>query len=1083
MNKKMLTGCFAFALVAQLASAQVKVTGRVVSADDGQPIVGASIIVEGTRVGTISSADGSFTLNNVQDGKKLKVSYLGMTPQVVVVGPNLQIALKGDSRALNEVVVTAQGLTRQKRSLGYAAQEIKADELTTVHETNLNNALAGKIAGARFVGGSSTKFDEGSIVLRGVTSLTDQAGAAPIYVVDGVITSASAVNMDDVASLNVLKGPAATALYGVQGGNGAIIITTKGFAAGKSHQEINVSHTLTWDLAYNHVKLQKEYGGGYLGGNAEDLPVYTWKEGDPEDFKALDGMHYYDYADDASWGPKFDPNVQVLPAVAWDKTSPYFGKTQAWVNRLDLKDFYHTGITNTTNVSFAKSGKDYSTRISFSNVNIKGITPNSDAQRRFASIKSTFTPMKNLRVTASYFYTYKKNHNAAEEEYGGSNPMADYLQWGHTNVDLKQYKDYKRPDGSFRTWNINQANGVMSDFTAAYHESPFTLYNENNRTVVTQYHVISGDAEYSLPYNLKLGFKVMDNIYTYYADKKAPKTIGITPVYQQWQTQRSDLYLQGRLTWDDRFLENRLALNAAAFVEERIYHRESNNVFTRDGMMSDGFWNVSNSVGLSGGANTSTRQKTQSIFGTASAGWDDTYYAEFSLRNDWNSTLPTDDNSYLYGGVSASVIASNWFQDADWLSFWKLRASMAQVGSSLNPYRLSSTYRFSKRYGSVSTMYGYPVLIDKDIKPAITTSYEIGTEFSLFRHRVWGDINYYRRDTKNQIINVTTSAFSGYSSQLTNAGLIRNEGWEISLGFTPVKTKDFQWDVEGNFARNRNKLVSLTDGMNRYRLWGFSFVDYVYNYAEVGKPMGELYTSRNLATDPQGRLILKEQTNPETIATYGKYTPVVDTSTEKDLGSIQPDFTGGFSTTLKYKNLTLHASFDYQVGGKLVSITNMWGEGSGLFASTAGKNDKGGDVRGSLSENGGVRLDGVVSDGKGGYTPVTSYVDANYYFQSVKSYLWAPYTYDATYVKMRELSLTYALPKAWISHLGITAASVSFIATNPWLVYSKVPNIDPSEAGPVANMDPTLGTSSYGGLEQAQSMSSRSFGLSINLTF
>ena len=1084
MEKRLFSFLACLLLSMGMAFAQTKVSGTVVSQQDGEPIVGASVLVEGTKTGTVTDVDGHFELSVQSGGSKLKFSYLGMKSKVLPAGANMKVILIPDDQTLNDVVVTAQGLARQKRSLGYATTKIDSKDLTSVNEGNLNNALVGKVAGARFVGGSGAKFDEGKIVLRGVTSIptvpsdtklrTYSSGSDPIYVIDGVISSSSSVDMNDVASVNVLKGPAATALYGVRGGNGAVIITTKGGSAGQERQEVNIGHTIEWTTAYIHADLQKEYGGGYL--NNSGLKTYQWKVGDPDSYKQFNGRKYYDYADDSSWGPKFDGSL-YMTAASWDETSPYFGQQDTWSSHLNLKDLFNTGVSNTTNASFDKSGKDYAVHVALGSSNMAGVDPNSGAQRRFANAKMTFSPLKNLKVNFDYKYTYKKNHNAATEGYGndGNNPYSELLQWGNTNVDLKQYKDYVRSDGTFRTWNITSP----TDFTPAFHDSPYAVYNEINDINKRQYNVIAADFEYSLPYNIKIGWKTTADIHTYIETYNTPTLTGITAAHKQWQEQSSDIYNQGRITWRDAFVDGKLNMDAALFLESRYYHYEGANVFTQDGLLMPNLYNTGNSVGTAHGDDaglTTTydaflnytgtqKQKTQSIFGTYSAGWADTYYIELSLRNDWNSTLPTNNNSYLYGGASVSAIASNWFHHGDWLNYWKLRGSFAQVGSALDPYELSTIYNFGTRYGSTATLYNNPILIDSDIKPSITTSYEIGTEFSLFNNRLWGDINFYRRDTKNQIITVPTSASSGYSSRLTNAGLIRNGGFEVSLGGSPVKTKDWEWKVDANIAHNSNKLVSLTDGMTRYTLDSEGFYGSLYSYAEVGKPIGALYTSRNWNYNSDGKIIMTDNGD-------GTYTPQIDKTTERYMGNIQPKVTGGFSTSLRWKDLTMHASLDFRFGGKIASVTNMWLAGSGLAKRTAGINDKGKDLRGLVSDGGGVRIDGVVKNSDGSYTNVTTYMDAMEYFQNYESTLWEPYVYNASYIKLRELSLAYSVPTVWLQklHAGLTAASISFVASNPFLIWSDCPNIDPSETNGSA-------------FEMGQAVSTRSFGLSVNLTF
>lgn len=1045
------------------------VAGIVKSEEDGEPIIGASVLVKGTTMGTITDVEGKFTITQVPGkAKVLLVSYVGMKTMEVPITPgNITVEMKSDAQALDEVVVTAQGLSRKQKSLGYSTQQVKAEDLTVARQTDLGNAMAGKIAGARFFGSSGATFDSGKIVLRGTTSINEREGSEPIYVVDGVITESSSVNMDDVASINVLKGPAATAMYGSRGGNGAVIITSKGLKSGEAKTQIDVSHTIQWETPKIYTELQKDYGGGSLGANGE-LNVFHY---DPAtmnpSYEIFDGKSYYDYAHDESWGPKFN-GQEYLPAVAWDPTSPYYGKTVKWENGMDLGDLFRNGLSNVTNVAFSRSGKDHSTRVSYSHTSRKGVQPNSDATRHFLTFKTMFKPADFITVSLDYKYTYRKNHNAATEGYGGSqNALYSYLQWGHTNVDLDMYRDYERADGSYRAWNITSPTNL----TPKYHNNPYAIYDKVNYNKLYQWNVFSGDVALDLPFDLKAGFRVNGNIRNYkYEENKGMNMIKITPYFEEEQNTLLDITVQGRLTWSKHFLDDRLAVDAAMFLEARNYKYDETKAFTRDGMILDNFWNANASLGLAGGATTRTYYKEQSIFGTGTVGWNDTYYLDFSLRNDWTSTLHPDNNSMLYGGVSVAAIASNWLKDVAWLDFWKLRASAAQVGSSVEPYKIYTSYMMTDsddnqvKYNGMSTMYNNANQKNKDLKPTISTSFEIGTEFRMFGGRLYGDINFYNRDSKNQIIDVTTAPQSGYSTRKMNAGLIRNRGYEVSLGGLPIRTKNFDWELNFNLSKNENTLEELVEGIDSYRLKSYGLSSYVYLYAEVGHPIG-VYRGTAWVTDDNGNMILKKQTG-SAAEKYGEYIPQLDTSGKKEIGNFQPDFTGGFSTALRYKNFHFNAAFDFVVGGQIASVTNMNGEGSGLFATTAGKNDKGVDIRASIAEGGGVRVDGVDENGKS----VTAYVEAQQYFK-LKHKIWEPYMYDRTYVKMREVSLAYDVPSAFLkkTKTGINHLSISLFAQNPWLIYSACPNIDISEAG-------------TNWIEGGQAVSTRSWGLTVSLS-
>ena len=1073
MVKKLTFTLMCLATGVGMAVAQkTNVSGVVVSAEDGQPVIGASVIVKGTTIGTVTDFDGKFSLE-VPDGQKtLQISYVGMVQQEVAVRPNVSVRLISDTQNLDEVVVTAQGLTRKEKSLGYSTQQVKADELVQVRTTDLNNALVGKVSGVQFVGSSGATFDEGTIVLRGATSISsDRSDSAPIYVIDGVIADdANGVNMDDVASVNVLKGPAATALYGSRGGNGAIIITTKGGMDGLERMEINVSHTLTVDVPKIYFDLQDKYGGGYMGADAEMNTFHYDPSVHPEYLQALDGVQYYDYNNDASWGPVFDGR-KYAPWYAWDPTDPRFGQTAKWENGLDLYDLYKNGISNTTNVAFSRSGKNHSSRISFSNVSRQGISPNSDASRRYLSARTSFKPIDRLTVSVDYKYTYRHNHNAAYEGYSTFNPLRTYTQWGHTNVDLNDLKEnYIRPDGTFRTWNISS----ITNSTGAFHPNPYAVYEQINRDDIYQYNIFSGDAELEIWNNIKAGIRVNGNIRQYKYERGIPMNIeGETSSYEQTQYMESDIQTQGRITWGDRFVNDRLTVDAAIFFEDRQYSKDQVEAFTRDGLNMNYFYSTAGSAGLAGGNTVKTEMHERSVYGTVTAGWDDTYFIDGSLRNDWSSTLNPNNNSYLYGGLSVAAIASNWFKDAHWLNFWKLRASFAQVGSTLDAYNIYSVYKMRDssddiiKYGQLTNLWIDATLKNENIKPTISTSYEVGTEWRMFDNRFWGDFNFYNRDSKNQIIEMNTTPSSGYTKRIVNAGLIRNRGVELSLGGDIVRTKDWTWTLNANISRNRNTLEELTDGLTDYRMRSYGFGTYTYLYAEVGEPIGVIRgTVYN--RDPEGNIILTQRGD-------GSLVPSVNTSAQENLGNVQPDVTGGFSTSLRFKDFTLGMAFDFQIGGALASASNMFGYGSGLLAETAGYNDKGNPVRSSVESGGGVRVDGVVDNGDGTYTPKTVYMDANSYYQSYYQNAWENFVYKASYLKMRELSVRYNVPTAWLAkhNWGVKAASLSFVASNPWLIYSAVPNLDPSEIGGV----------SYSYLEGGQAPSTKSFGFTVNLTF
>ncbi len=1067
-NLKLVLVCFLMTVASVAFAQNVQITGKVTD-QSGNPVVGAYVVVEGTTTGAVTDSQGNYSISAPRESM-LWFSFFGMKTKDVQIGDQtvIDVVLEDDAMNLDEVVVTAQGLTRKQKAIGYSAQSLSTEQITTTHSSELGNSLAGKIAGAQFWGAGGSTFNEGSIVLRGATSYSDAKGNAPIYVVDGTVTEQGAINMDDVASINVLKGPAATALYGSRGANGAVIVTTKKAEEGRS--VIEFSHTTAVESYYNHIKLNNLYGGGSLtsglsalAADVTDPTSIDWTSAAYLFEDLGDGTYAMDYYSDENWGPRYDGTTLVRSALSWDPTSPYYGKAETWKARLNLSDLARNAWTNTTNVAFSKSVKGMSTRISFTNVDKQGVMYNSKAVRRSFSIASTFKPVSWLNADFSYRYRYRLNKNGAKEGYSAEgNVLCEFTQWGQTNVDISQYKDYKRPDGSWRSWNIKSP----TDLAANFHDNPYATLDNYNSWSTYNYHLIAADVYANLPYNIKVGARVNNYIDNrQYEEKHGTGSINWDPSFRTYHVQSNDFTIQGYATWGGQFVDDRLSVEAAAFAETRQYDYKYLNSYTNGGLNVIDFYNLAASASTYGTNNEEKHFKTRSFFGNATIGWDDFVYVDGSLRYDLDSRLPSNNNGYLYGGASVSFMLSKLI-NASWLDFWKVRASMAQVGSTIDAYQIYPTYTVGTKKNGQTTMYEPSTLKNENVKPTISTSYEVGTEFKLFKNRLWGDINLYRKDTKNDIIDANVLPQSGYAYRKVNAGLVRNQGIEIMLGGTPVNTKDVTWAISANFASNKNKLVELTPDQNEYTIYWARFYYAWYNKAIAGKPIGVISSAARWAKTEDGTPILQAGNS-----TWGEVRPVYDLGTEQEVGNVQPDFTGGLSTSLRVKNVTFSASLDYLKGGKLISWTNMWGTGSGLFASTAEVNNRGVNVREPVAVGGGVYMEGVDEEGK----PMSGYVDAYQYYHAKANYDCDSWAFDRSYVKLREVSIKYDIPAKVLAKLGVglSRASISAVATNPWLIYSACPNLDPSE---IAGVE-------YNYLEGGQAMSTRSFGLTLSVTF
>ncbi len=1069
---KLFLACL-LAVVATAAYAQnITVRGTVTDSSNGEPIPGAAVVVQGSATSyALTDVQGAFSINAPRNGV-LVVSNMGFKTQSVEVNGMtvVNISLEPDTEYLDEVVVTAQGLTRKQKAIGYSAQVINDEQLNLTHSSALGNSLAGKVAGAQFWGTAGSTFGEGKIILRGPTSYSNQEGSEPIYVIDGTIASAGAVNMDDVESINVLKGPSATALYGSRGANGAVIITTKRAQEGQSHVEF--SHTTTAEVLYDHIKLQHEFGGGA----SAQTTTYNYAQAGGGDIDVLDakwaftnagydlgdGTFFYDYGEDVNWGPRFDDKTLIRSAYSWDPTHPSYGQTQTWSSRLNLRDLTRVAWVNTTNVAFNKSVKGMNTRVSFTNVDRPGIFYNSKAVRRNFSISTQIKPNSWLTADLSYRYRFRNNKNAEQEGYSSNgNYICDFVQWGHMNVDIAELKDWERPDGTWRTWNIKSPN----DLAANFHDNPFAVMNKYTYSSSTHYHLASADVYATLPYNFRLGGRVNNLLQnSLYEEKNGAGSINFDSYFRTYQNTTMDITGQAYLTWNNAFFDNRLTAEAAAFAEARKYDYYYLNSSTNGGLSVIDLYNLSASNSTYSTNNSETHYKTRSFFGTATIGWDDLIYLDGSLRYDIDSRLPKDNNAYLYGGGSLSFMVSKLI-NAPWLNFWKIRGSLAQVGSTIGAYNVFPTYTIDTKIHGQTALYEPSRQVNQNILPTISTSYEVGTEFKLFNNRLYGDVNLYMKNTKNDIIAATVLPQSGYSSRTINAGLVQNKGIEILLGGTPVRTKDIEWNLSANLSKNINKLIELAPDQHSTRLYGNSFY-YFWNLMSIeGEPIGVIQTNARWIRNDDGQLVLRAGTTAT-----GEVRPTWETNVEKNVGNIQPDFTGGFSTSFRFKAFTLSAALDYVIGGQMVSWTNMWGKGSGLLAETAVLNDKGINIREPVQKGGGVHLTGVDADGK----PMDGYIDASYYFQYQYIYDQDSTIFDRTYVKLRELSLRYDMPKVLVNKIkGISAASIALVATNPWLIYSAVPHIDPSE----------MGGAEYNFLEGGQAVSTRSFGVTLNVTF
>jgi len=1061
MEKRLLLVlCGILLAVTQLFAQSQTITGTVTAKEDGLPLPGVTVKVKGTTTGTQTGVNGKFSLN-VPPNAILSFSFIGYTTQDVPAGgkSQLNVVLVSSSKGLNEVIVTALGISREQKSLGYAAQAVKGDDLTVTKQSDLNTALAGKIAGVQVLGGSGAKFGTSTIRIRGVNSLQ---GGNPIYVVNGVITDPNGVNNDDIESLTVLKGPAATALYGQRASEGAVVIQLKkGVDKGIG---ISFNQSTTFEKVYQLPNYQNQYGGG----TSINWNTYTYDPASsPASNANFNGVKYYDYGVDESWGPKMDGTLYA-PWYFWDPSNPGYGKLVPFVAQPNnVRDFYRTGVTYNTNAAFSKAADNYNFRVSYTNIDRTGITPNSDQKRNNVGLNGELKLTKKLTVSANVNFSQINSNNIPDEGYG-TQTAGSFSQWFHRDIDMSKLKNYQRADGTFTSWNITSPD----DLTPHYWDNPYTEVYEN--TSKSNSNRIYGNltATYQFTKDLSVSLIAREDLLNRDDNNRtASGTLNLDQYTQNQYTYKENNYV-GNVTYNHLFGD--LSVKAGVYAESRQDRYLFTGGNTNGGLAIPDLYTLGNSSNAPTAISYNGLSRVNSYYGYTSFGYKNFLYLDFNARNDRSSTLPVNNNSYWYGGLSTSFVFTELMPKNDIFTFGKLRLSAAKLGSDAGLYQIYQTYNLGTNpYGTSPTQTVPNTLPNANLKPALSTSYEVGTELHFIQDRIKFDFNYYTRTQKDQILSLPINGTSGYSTAVVNAGSIRNNGIEISLGGTPVKSKDFIWNVDFNIAFNRNKILSLYPGTNTlpvapdgtapYTLSGGNLAAAPTGFGFVGSPS---FGVNGVVGGSYGQIIGSGFTRDKSgnIVVDDTGMPIVNNTV--NLGSMLPSYTGGFTNSVNYKGFTLAFSLDFQKGGKFVSVTQQNLNGSGLGAETVGNNAKGNPVRNAVADGGGTLVAGVHEDG----TPNTTYVETRSLYEQVYSQIWEKWTYDASYVKLREVSIGYTFSKKMLAKTPFQSAYFGITSQNPWMIYSKVKGVDPSQ----------LQTSFY---EGGQLPNTRNLGFNLKLTF
>lgn len=1062
MKKHLLAlGLVLFACVATWA--QRTVTGKVVD-KQGEVLIGASILAKGTTSGTVTDIDGTYSLSVPANASILVISYTGYNTQEITLGSSnvLDITLEAGI-TLEETVITGLGIKRSEKSVPYAVQTLKSEDLNVIRQTNINNAIAGKIAGVQLRGQSTVKLDQNPVIrIRGAGSLTDKS---PLYVIDGTPSNSLDFNMDDIESLTVLKGPNATAIYGQRGDAGVVVVTTK-----KGVKRPGIGIQVNQSTFLDRVYILPKYQNAYAGGGSADLIKFSWEQGMPEEWKTFEGKYYHDYSDDASWGPRM-VGQEYIPWYSWYVGTPDFGKTAKLTPQPDnIRDFYNTGVTTNTNVNFTKATDGFSTRVSLTKQGTKGMLPNSGMDKYTLSTQNNLSMGKHFEVGANINFTTAKVNGEFVDGYS-NNSTGSFNSWFHRNLDMdkiRELKDMRSPQGILGSWNHNNPGSYLSSplafYGANYWYNFFSYFDQLDQSYNRER--LFGDINLTYKLNDKFrvtGFVRRNQVNTV-AENRGPAILqnsatqtGFKAFYATGQTFfREDNY-EVLAVYSDRIGDLlSVELNAGGNIRKETDRRFTGN--TVDGLSVPDLFTLGNSIKQPFAfGNFRSNKEVRSLYARGSFGLKDMIFVDWSVRNDWSSALPVENNSYLYPSVGGSFVFSELTKDAlPFLSFGKIRGSWAQVGSDLDPYQLALTYGLGADQFNGNILMGTPnELVDPNIQPSLSSAIEFGVDLRFAKNRLGLSVTYYDESKTNEILSVSVAGASGFTSKKINAGQIDRSGVEIQLEAKPFATKNFSWDMNLNFARNTTQIVELADGINAFiaETGTFGTTSGARLVHVVGEKWGQI----------RGGGIQKLNGQPVVDAT-GQFVAVPDSY----FGSVLPDFTGGFLNTLNYKNFQLNVNIDFSKGGKYFSLSDHWGTFSGLFERTAELNDKGIPSREPVADGGGVHVVGVNADG----TPYDGYVEAQTYWHQFRSHNIAETNvYDLTFVKVREISLGYNLP---VKKMGLSkyvqTASVSLVARNPWLVYSKNRDFDPSEI-----------SDRYG--ENGQFPGTRSFGFNISLGF
>lgn len=1046
-----------------LASAQNRLVSGKVTDKDGNPVPFASVKIKNTKLGAQADAAGAFSIK-VKEGDVLQVTATNHEGNEITIGSQdvVSVILTKTGVMTELVVTTAFNRKTSARGATSNVQVVGGEVLNTIRATNVNNALAGKAAGVQIRSQSAAALGRSTdIRLRGDGGLG--TGASPIYVVEGtILPNSSDINPDDIEDISVLNGPQAAALFGAVGQNGAIVVTLK-----KARKSQNVGIEINSGVTFDKVYVLPNYQNSYGGGAVSDFKRFTYTPGvHPAEWAPLDGKYYPDYATDESWGPRM-AGQEYIPWYAWYGGHERSYQTAAYTPQPNnSRDFYNTGVTINNNISFSKATDNTSIRVSYSNIDVKGLVPTTSLKRNTLTTLMNFELSPKISLAANINYYTSTINGLLDDDYGNQ-ASGSFNQWFHRNLDMnliRELKDIKGPGGTFASWNrsdpmsYDPAGSIRDNWGGQYWMNHYKFFDL--ATTVSRNDRLYGNIGLTYKFNsdlqLKATYRKQQNT-TFFEQKYSsqiynsvysPNAFSVDPRwggYYGTSTSFSNIEnYESQIIYNKKIKD--FGINAFGGIDIRKVLAKSNGANTRpdaatfQGLKVEDLFTIANSAIEPNVTNGRSAEMSRSVYALVDLSYKNYLFVNGTIRRDWFSTLPPAANGVTSKSFGASFVFSDLVKaQIPFLSYGKLRVSWGESPAAIGAYVYPGfLYAVGQNNWGSNALSATPdQVVDPKISGAVKLMADIGVDLRFVKNRIGLSVTYYDGSEKNLPFSVPVANSSGFASLLTNVGLITKKGLEVSVMFRPIWSRTFKWEITGNWGKIiDNKVVEISD---KYEIERYALDPSAVNAAPVslvhikGQQWGQLFGGG-----------IKRINGVPQLTADGLY----ERDANVNFGSVLTDYTGGIQNKFDvFTNFTFSFNVDFQSGGKFFSLSNHYGNGSGLLARTAELNDKGIPMRDPIAAGGGVRVDGVDEDGK----DITMYVDAKQYWQQFYlNDVRDMSIYDLTFVKLREVALAYKIPlqgTKWGKH--VRSATFSILLRNPWLIYAKTRDFDPAEVSGV----------------------------------